>query len=207
MELDGPNGYGIRDERLERILQHSAAADDGGATPKQPAEPRTRMEYYEALHAADLGAGQTDKNPRPAGPGADRQPDPGTERHTRTSTWDAVATENRPQPDSIQVSSERADHILDGDHWGGGHRHGTGRPGKTEFPAHWDDEKVIDRIIDVARFPDSPPVLQANQRWRAQGERDGVAMTVIVRPDGRIWTAWPDEGSQGVIRNPRRSEL
>jgi Bacterial EndoU nuclease len=204
MPLDGL--HGDRDERPERILQHSAPVNDAEAPAKQPAELRTRTEYCEALRAADRGAGQADRNPRQAGLGADLQADPETERHPRTSAWDTVAAENRPRCDSIHVSPERAGHILDGDRWGGGHRHGTGRPGKTEFPAHWDDKRVIDRIMDMARFPDSPPVLQANQRWRAQGERDGVAMTVIVRLDGRIWTAWPHEGSPGVIRNPGKGE-
>jgi hypothetical protein len=102
--------------------------------------------------------------------------------------------------------AERAAHILDGDRWGGGHRHGTGRPEKTEFPADWDDERVIGQIVNVARFPDDRPVLQANHRWRISGERDGVAITVVVHPDGRIWAAWPEEGSPGVIRNPREGQ-
>jgi hypothetical protein len=101
---------------------------------------------------------------------------------------------------------ERAAHILDGDRWGGGHRHGTGRPEKTEFPAGWDDERIIGQIVDVARFPDARPVLQANDRWRVRGERDGVAITVVVHPDGRIWAAWPEEGSPGGIRNPREGQ-
>jgi len=37
--------------------------------------------------------------------------------------------------DSIAIATDRRTHILDGDETGGGHRHGTGKPGKTEFPA------------------------------------------------------------------------
>ena len=59
---------------------------------------------------------------------------------------------------------ERAKHILDGDRWGGGHRHGTGRPGKTEFPVGWDDQKIIGHVLGVARAPDDLPVFQANRR-------------------------------------------
>jgi hypothetical protein len=33
-----------------------------------------------------------------------------------------------------------------------------------------------------------------------------VAITAIVHPDGRIWTAWPEEGSPGVIRNPKEGQ-
>jgi len=97
-------------------------------------------------------------------------------------------------------------HILDGDQWGGGHRPGTGRPEKTEFPASWDDSQIVDHSTDVARSPDVPPVLQPNHRWRVFGERDGVGITVIVLPDGRIWAAWPEEGSPGVIRNPKEGQ-
>jgi hypothetical protein len=109
---------------------------------------------------------------------------------------------SQPAADSIRLRPERARHILDGDSWGGGHRHGTGRPGKAEFPASWDDERTIDHIMDVARHPDTRPVWQPNHRWRLRGERDAVAVTVIVKPDGGIWAAWPEEGSPGVTRNP-----
>jgi hypothetical protein len=113
-----------------------------------------------------------------------------------------AAAERHPVPDAIRLPPERVRHILDGDRWGGGHRHGTGRPGKAEFPASWDDEQTIGHIMDVARHPDGRPVWQPNRRWRLRGERDAVDVTVIVKPDGGIWAAWPEEGSPGVIRNP-----
>jgi hypothetical protein len=89
-------------------------------------------------------------------------------------------------PDAAPDAPERARHILDGDRWGGGHRHGTGRPGKKEFPSGWDDEKIIAYVLDVARAPDDPPVFQANRRWRVHGQREDVGINVIVQPDGRI---------------------
>jgi hypothetical protein len=113
-----------------------------------------------------------------------------------------AAAERHPVPDAIRLPPERVRHILDGDRWGGGHRHGAGRPGKAEFPASWDDEQTIGHIMDVARHPDARPVWQPNHRWRLRGERDAVDVTVIVKPDGGIWAAWPEEGSPGVIRNP-----
>jgi len=160
------------------------------------AETRDRADYYEALRAA----AQARFHPAQADRGADTG---------RSSAWDDVPTADhpgRPAPDSPRLPPERAAHILDGDRWGGGHRHGTGRPGKTEFPADWDDERITSQIVDVARFPDARPVLQANHRWRVRGERDGVAITLVVHPDGRIWAAWPEEGSPGVIRNPREGQ-
>jgi hypothetical protein len=206
MAVDGPYDDGTTDAEPEVRLDRGGPGADNSAVHPRPTELRTRAEYYETLRAADNGSGQTAENNRDAESGVEHRADPGAERHAWASGWDAVDAEGRPPPDSIHVSSERASHILDGDRWGGGHRHGTGRPEKTEFPAHWDDERIIDRITDVASFPDVQPVLQANQRWRARGERDGVAITVIVHPDGRIWAAWPEEGSPGVIRNPRKGE-
>jgi hypothetical protein len=112
---------------------------------------------------------------------------------------------DRPPPDSFRIPPERAAHILDGDATGGGHRHGTGRPGKTEFPATWDDSKVIDNVVDVARYPDGVPVQQAwNDRWQARGVRSDVDIVVIVERDGRIWSGWPLEGGPGVVRNPKK---
>jgi EndoU nuclease-like protein len=111
-------------------------------------------------------------------------------------------SDERPDPESIDLTPDRAAHILDGDAYGGGHRAGTGSPGRTEFPADWTDEQVLDHIKDVARNPDGDPVQQSNGRWRYEGVRDGVNITAIVEPDGRIWTAWPREGDPGVVRNP-----
>jgi Bacterial EndoU nuclease len=103
----------------------------------------------------------------------------------------------------LRTTPERTKHILDGDAWGGGHRHGTGRPGKTEFPAEWDDDKIIENVRDVARAPDDLPVFQPNHRWRVHGQRDGIGINVVVLPDGRIWSSWPDPGGPGVVKNPK----
>jgi hypothetical protein len=84
-------------------------------------------------------------------------------RATDKQTAAADGHSDRPPLDSVHVAPERAKHILEGDRWGGGHRHGTGRPGKTEFPSGWDDEKIIGHILGVACVPDDPPVFQAKQ--------------------------------------------
>lgn len=118
--------------------------------------------------------------------------------------WEALGEHDRDRPPlaDIRVSAERRVHILDGDQTGGGHRHGVGSPGKTEFPADWDDDTVIANILSIAREPDQLPVRQNwNDRWRVQGRRDGVQMVAIVNPDGLIWSGWPREGSPGVVKN------
>lgn len=134
--------------------------------------------------------------------GSDRDADMRTER----SGWDTVDPGNRPPLDDIRISPERAVHILDGDSpRDGGHRHGTGKPGKTEFPASWNDEKVINTILDVARKPDEPPVHQdRNDSWLCIGSRDNVEVSVVILRSGEIVTGWPEEGGPGVVRNPRR---
>jgi len=194
MSADGHSGMDGDDHTHDGEL--SQPADDSRDIP--PAETRGRAEYYEALGATDQQPASADGHPRHTADGP-----------TSSSAWEEVPEEDRasrPGADSLCLSPERATHILDGDQWGGGHRPGTGRPEKTEFPASWDDSRIVDHITDVARSPDVPPVLQPNQRWRVLGERDGVGITVIVQPDGRIWAAWPEEGSPGVIRNPKEGQ-
>jgi Bacterial EndoU nuclease len=166
---------------------------DNAACGPEIAETRTRTEYYYALRAAvDQQAGASDLT----GQSADTQ---------RRSAWDDVTAATRPPLDALRIPPERATHILDGDATGGGHRHGTGSPGKTEFPAHWDDDTILDAISAVAHSPQDVHQ-QWNQRWKARGEHDKVLVEVIIEPDATVWTAWPEEGSPGVVRNPKAGE-
>jgi hypothetical protein len=89
---------------------------------------------------------------------------------------------------------------------GGGHRHGAGRAGSTEFPATWTNDQVIAHIIDVARHPDVNPVWQPNQLWHLRGIRDGVDIIVLMERDGAVLTAWPLAGGRGVQQNPSWSD-
>ena len=124
------------------------------------------------------------------------------------SGWDSPEMSDHPQRprlDAIRLTDDRKRHILDGDAQGGGHRPGTGRPGKTEFPATWDDAKIVGVILDVARQPDRTPTRQNwNGRWQARGTRDGVEVVSILDPDGRIWSSWPLDGGPGVVKNPKK---
>jgi hypothetical protein len=194
MAVDGPYDDGSRDGQPERHLRHSGSDADAGGAPAEPAEPRTRAEYYEVF-VADDGTGPT---------GDDRSP---ADRRANRSAWNTADIETRPPLDSLRVTPERTTHILDGDETssGGGHRHGTGNPGKTEFPANWDDAKIISTALDVARGPDRPPVRQDwNDTWLCTGTRDGVDVSVVVLRSGEILTSWPEEGGPGVVRNPKK---
>ena len=175
---------------------------DAAADRTELAEPRTRQEYFEALRAADGKPVERSDNQR-ASPEA--RTDPPADARTDRSGWDAVDSGQRPPLDAIRITPERTVHVLDGDSTGGGHRHGTGKPGKTEFPAGWNDEKIIDNALDVARKPDNPPVRQdRNDTWLCSGTRANVEVSVVVARSGEIVTGWPEEGGPGVVRNPRR---
>ena len=193
MALDGPKGGGTSDERPERIPGHSEPGDNGSAVPRAPAELRTRAEYYEAHLAANDSPSYTDDN----GGVADGRADP--------SAWDTTDVETRPSLDSIRVTPERATHILDGDETGAEAPARRRQTGKTEFPASWDDAKIINTALNVARGPDRYPVRQDwNDSWLCIGTREGVDVSVVVMRSGEILTSWPEEGGPGVVRNPRK---
>jgi RHS repeat-associated protein len=87
-------------------------------------------------------------------------------------------------------------HVLEGDATGGGHRAGTGIPGKSEFPSSWSDDKILGEISDVATDPSSSRTTQGN-RTISEGTRDGVDIKTV--DDGqRIITGYPTN----LPRNP-----
>ncbi len=207
--MDRPDDFETGDSRY---LRPGDQRGDIPAARSGPAETRTREEYYEVLRAADgraEDAGHEAAGERHEAGGSRHEA--GGSRHVAGGSrheaggWDSVDASERPPPDALHVSDERRMHILDGDpNGGGGHRHGVGNPGKTEFPATWNDEKIIDAVLDVARRPDQPPIRQEwNHRWVARGMRDQVGIVVVIAPDGRIWTGWPLPGSPGVVKNPK----
>jgi Bacterial EndoU nuclease len=182
-EIDG----GIHETR-DGDSRHLA----GVSASAEIAETRTRAEYYLALRATvdrqerafATKVAQADNRPR--------------------SAWDNVDAASRPPLDALRMSPERAIHILDGDATGGGHRYGTGAPGKTEFPSNWGDDKITDSILSVARSPESAS-LQRNGRWKVEGVRDGVTLAVIITVEGNIWSSYPLPGAPGVRQNPKDS--
>lgn len=95
------------------------------------------------------------------------------------------------------LTDERGkEHILEGDETGGGHRAGTGKPGKSEFPGSWSDEKILGEVSDVATDPASTRVTQGT-RTVSQGTRDGIDIRTIDN-GRRIITGYPTN----TPRNP-----
>ncbi|HBI46075.1 MAG TPA: hypothetical protein DDY78_24950 [Planctomycetales bacterium] len=106
-----------------------------------------------------------------------------------------------PHEKADLIDAKARKHILDGDASGGGHRSGTGMPGKCEFPAGWSDDKIIKAILDVATDPASAVRPGGGGRQVVEGTRGGVDIRVIVEPvskGGRIVTGFP----LNLPRNP-----
>jgi len=152
--------------------------------------------------------------PTETNPAQDPQPsdaDPASEEHAdeaaRPDAWnspDLANDPNVPPRGDIRLEEDRRVHILDGDATGGGHRHGTGKPGKSEFPSRWSDDQTAGYVEDVARNPDSVTWIPGRDSWEVQGVRDGVTVTVAILPSGWIASAWPEPGGRGVVTNPRQ---
>jgi len=145
MALDRPDDDFTRPEREVPGRDVPAVRSDS-VVRSGLAEWRSREECYQALRVAD------GRPPEDAGSREDR------------SGWDSVDVVDRPAMEDIRMSSERTTHILDGDETGGGHRHGVGVPGKTEFPASWDDAPASQ---------DHSPV-ELGQAPRVGGVQDGL---------------------------------
>jgi Bacterial EndoU nuclease len=110
-----------------------------------------------------------------------------------------------PGYDRIHRSEQTDTHVTAGEgHARGGHRAGTGYPGKTEFPPDWSDQQILDAVDQAAQNPQTP-WQQQGSRYVYWGESNGVHVRVVVEGDGRIVTAFPDPPDQpgtGVYRNP-----
>jgi RHS repeat-associated protein len=102
------------------------------------------------------------------------------------------------------ASATRREHILQGDSNGGGGHLWPGKPGKTVFPKHWSEDKIMHEISDVATDPNLKWTQQtgpagadftnagAPVRYSVVGVRDGVKIRVIIEPVGEgIITGYP----------------
>jgi hypothetical protein len=204
-DADGPD-----EARPELHLHHGRTDRDAHPPQKEPPETRSRAECYDALRAAEGGSDQGNESKHEDARAGDNQSERDGDYRSEAndapqgkSGWDAIDAEKRPALDSLRVTEDREKHILDGDDYGGGHRSGTGKPGKSEFPASWSDEKILSSLLDVASRPDQPPEHQIRKdRWLAQGTREDVVVVALVAGDGQLWSGWPESGP-GVVRNPR----
>ncbi|QVL34922.1 EndoU domain-containing protein [Telmatocola sphagniphila] len=99
-----------------------------------------------------------------------------------------------PEKPSL-VDPKGQKHILEGDGpgKGGGHRPGTGKPGKSEFREGWSDGKILGEVSDIATDP-AIRWTRPDARGYISGTKtvDGVDIKVVVDTlNGRIVTGFP----------------
>lgn len=176
---DQPDRDGLESSALDSSTrQSSRSADDVLPNTVESPEERT----------ARLNEGRgLDEDPR--------TPD-WKERPDDYNRYGADLPDGYPEHDDIQLKEDDKAHILEGDEngKGGAHRHGEGVKGKSEFPEDWSDDDISDAALDVARNPDSveDEGTEAPQpRYTVTGERNGVPMTVAVKENGDVRTAYP----------------
>jgi hypothetical protein len=110
--------------------------------------------------------------------------------------------ERKNEDGEVIVEEDRAEHILAGDKSGGGHRSGTGKPGKTEFPPEWTDDDILDGVSEVAQNGAVKGPAHRPGEVVKTGTINGVDIDVVVKGDGKVRTGYPT-GGPGVIQNPR----
>ncbi|AKT31826.1 EndoU domain-containing protein [Pseudomonas syringae pv. actinidiae] len=123
-----------------------------------------------------LEAQESASHPAPKSP----QPDPPNPK---------IISDN---PSLVDKKAEK--HILDGDGpASGGHRFGTGVPGKSEFPKSWSDEKILSTISDIATDPKTQWSSPDGRGYQTgSGNRDGINIKVVYdKVKGRVVTGYP----------------
>jgi hypothetical protein len=127
----------------------------------------------------------------------------------RNGTWETVESAI-PKGEDIRHSPSSRVHLPYGSElpdgsWSGGHWNESGVANKNVFPRGWSPERILDVTEDVARNPDQVPHQTERGTWEVVGTRDGVEITVILKPDGEIITGHPERGP-GVERNDKNGD-
>ncbi len=182
---DGINGliYGLRGDEANAALSFAGMVPflGWGATGGKWAN--------KIHHAADAGGG--------AG-GAAKKVETANQRVQRI---------RRARNMLVAPKTER--HILDGEKfWSkkngwvyqGGHRP-PGQPRKTLFPKGWSDEHILDAVAEIASRHEKlrPLAVPPEPLRKIVDTVDGVEIEVVVRPDGRVVTAYPPKGPMSNV--------
>ena len=100
---------------------------------------------------------------------------------------------------NINLSTRAEKHILYGDRSGGGHKHGVGKPCKSEFPKNWDDQTILSSVKKIAANDNLSWEQQNNGYHVVEQFHDGIKVRVVMGENRRnIITAYP----VNVPRNP-----
>ena len=82
----------------------------------------------------------------------------------------------------IVLSKDRAEHILYGDEYGGGHKYGVGAPCKSEFPVEWSDQHILSTIKTIAANNNLTWDRAHNGYYVAEDVRGDVRVRVVLGP-------------------------
>ena len=97
------------------------------------------------------------------------------------------------------IPPSRIYHILYGDAEGGGHKYGTNKPCKSEFPASWDDAKIISTIEKIAANDNNKWIKQKNGYYVHEENEGKIRIRVVMSRNKKyVVTAYP----VNVPRNP-----
>lgn len=114
-----------------------------------------------------------------------------------------VDTGETSLPEMVDLTEHRRDHIINR------HASGANQPNKTEFPASWDNDKILHNVSDVATDPASIIGLGKWDSPYAIGVREGIEIRVDFYPNnhptysGKISTAYPTN----VPSNPPKPSI
>jgi hypothetical protein len=116
--------------------------------------------------------------------------------HDNAQQTTANIEQNTPDlAQHFKLTEQRRIHVLFGDGTGGGHKSGSGKPGKTEFPQSWSDDKIISVITRIANDQKLPMRQSGKRYWLRMGEEDGLQIRVVLdRERSEIVTGYPVEG-------------
>ncbi len=95
-------------------------------------------------------------------------------------------------PDYVDLTEGRGGHIL------ANHKHGSGKPNKTEFPKNWSDERIIHNVSDIATDPNVELKFDPRGTPFKEAIRDGIKLRVTFFPEthkksGKISSSYPVE--------------
>jgi hypothetical protein len=85
----------------------------------------------------------------------------------------------------------RRDYIING------HKSDAGKPGKTEFPSNWDDDKIVNEVNKIANNPNAPGGIGKCDSPYKTGTVDRIEIRVDFYPSmhptsaGKVSTAYP----------------
>lgn len=158
-------------------------AQEMGASPKGANIGQWMLKHEDALKGRpDLQKAEPHKGAH--GSDGPQASPPSPNRQNVKGTTDSSST----------IDRKARTHILDGDGpTSGGHRFGTGIPGKSEFPKGWSDEKIVKVVSDIAKDPEtqwSKPDMRGYTT--ASSSHEGVDIKVVYDTvKDRVVTGYP----------------